>query len=112
MPLVMHPKDPDILFSAVAKGQPRMWRGRETGAEAIVIRSTDGGATWKTLETGFPGVTHHFVEAIAIDPVTPDRVFLATRGGELLFSEDGGEHWSDMGVTIPEASDMKAVHIP
>ncbi len=81
VPLVMHPQDPDILFSAVAKGQPRMWRGRETGAEAIVIRSTDGGATWKSLETGFPGVTHHFVEAIAIEPVASDRIFLATRGG-------------------------------
>ena len=111
-PLVMHPKDPNILFSALASDQPRRWGERKDGAEAIVIRSTDGGASWQKLNTSFTEITRNFARAIAIDPEAPDNIFLATLSGQLFGSEDGGEHWAALGVTVPRVSDLKAVHVP
>ena len=50
VPLVMHPQNPDVLYSAIAKGQPGQWRKRPTGAESLMIRSQDGGTSWQPLD--------------------------------------------------------------
>ena len=36
VPLTIHPKKHDVLYSAVANGQPGQWRKRDTGAEAFL----------------------------------------------------------------------------
>ena len=37
VPLTMDPKNPDVLYSSLAHGQPNAWR-RPTGAESLVVR--------------------------------------------------------------------------
>ncbi len=110
IPMVLHPDDPDIVYSALANGIARTWRGREDGAQAKVIRSKDGGATWQVLETT-PEITRNYAEAIAIDPQEPDNVFVATRPGELFGSRDGGDTWASLGVQVAEVANMQAVHV-
>ena len=112
IPMVLHPSNPDILFSALASGQPNQWRKNEDGAETTLLRSKDGGASWQVLDTGAPEIRSNYAEAIAIDPDEPDNVFIATRFGQMFRSTDGGDTWASMGVNLPGSVHiMEAVHI-
>ncbi|MCI0821771.1 MAG: hypothetical protein J4N31_05520, partial [Chloroflexi bacterium] len=110
IPMVQHPTKPNVLYSALASGNPGSWRKREDGAQTKMIRSEDGGTTWKALDTP-PEIVRNYAEAIALDPVEPDNVFVATRAGELFRSTDGGDSWASLGVKVRDVSDMKAVHV-
>ena len=104
------PSDPSVMYSAVANGNPGQWRARESGAEATLIRSRDAGATWHELNAD-EEVVRGFPEAIAVDPQSLGRVFLATRSGRLFTSDDSGDTWADLGVTTPDVANMKIAHV-
>jgi photosystem II stability/assembly factor-like uncharacterized protein len=111
VPLTMKPGDPNVLFSAVAHGQPGQWRARpETGSESIIIRSTDGGKQWDKLETGISGASKQFPESIIVDPEESDLVYAACRNGDLYVSENGGDSWASADAPLSNVADMKLVH--
>jgi photosystem II stability/assembly factor-like uncharacterized protein len=110
IPLAIHPKKPNVLYSAVANGQPGQWRGRASGAEALVIQSTDGGKTWTKLEGELAKANQSFVEAIAFDPANPDCMYAAQQSGDIFGSENSGTSWFKLNVRAPHVSDMKAAH--
>ncbi|HLH22303.1 MAG TPA: hypothetical protein VK066_07255 [Chloroflexota bacterium] len=111
VPLVMHPRDHRVLCSAVAKGQPgRPWQ-RPTGAESLIIRSTDGGDTWQPLDVGSTEATKGFPEALAFAADESDRLFAGYRGGDLLSSPDGGTSWTKLDAHLPHINDMKCVRV-
>jgi photosystem II stability/assembly factor-like uncharacterized protein len=109
VPLAIHPKNPDILYSVVANGQPGQWK-RPSGAEAALIQSTDGGKNWQKLDNELARANRSFVQAFAFDPVNPDRMYAAQRSGDLFASEDSGATWSKVPLKIAALSDMKAAH--
>lgn len=108
VPLVMHPRNPHILYAALANGNPGEWR-RPTGAESVVVRTQDGGHTWEKIEKGVSGLSADFVTAIAFDESDPDHVYAALRSGGLIASDDGGESWMKLDVKVPPVTDMKCV---
>lgn len=110
IPLAIHPKNSNVLYSAVANGQPGQWRGRPSGAEAFVIQSTDGGKTWKKLEGEVSKANQSFVEAIAFDPANPFYMYAAQQNGDIFGSENSGTSWFKLNVKTPHVSDMKAAH--
>ena len=110
VPLAVHPKKANVLYSAVANGQPGQWRKRDTGAEAFLIQSTDSGKTWHKLEGEVSKANQSFVESFAFDPTNADRMYAAQRNGSLFGSEDSGASWLKLNVQAPELSDMKAVN--
>ncbi len=110
VPLAIHPQKPDVLYSAIANGQPGQWRRRASGAEALLIRSQDGGRTWRAVDGELGKAKHDFVEAVAFDPDKPDCVYAAQRNGDLFGSGDGGASWFRFDCKLPELSDMKSVH--
>jgi len=111
VPLTMHPRDPKVLYSAVAHGQPGRWRARpDTGSESLIIRSKDGGTQWEKLETGISGASKQFPEAIVIDPEDPACVYAACRNGDLYASEDGGDSWMVADAPLSHVADLKLVH--
>jgi Beta-propeller repeat/FIMAH domain len=57
----------------------------------VAFRSTDGGRTWATAQSGLSttGVT-----ALAIDPVNPAIVYAGTYGDGVFKSMDAGQTWS------------------
>lgn len=89
----IHPTNPNILFVGAACGG--------------VWKSTDGGSTWSTSTDLLPSVA---VADIAINPVHPDTMYVATGDGYgyevgsdfwggiytggLFMSADGGNTWS------------------
>ncbi len=111
VPLVMHPKDPNILYSSLANGQPGQWRKRATGAESFLIRTRDGGKSWQRLDGKLSEISKNFAEAIAIDGSNPERLYAALRSGDLYSSEDSGDSWVKADVKLPSVSDMKCVAV-
>ncbi|MCF8146190.1 MAG: hypothetical protein K9N21_19960 [Deltaproteobacteria bacterium] len=75
------PTNPNIVCAGVGK-----MSGYEMGAEDGFYKSTDGGGEWKKKYVTW-------VTALAIDPRNPDIIFLGTKTGEILKSEDGGDSW-------------------
>ena len=53
--IVIHPKNPDTMYAALQVG--------------YMLKSTDGGRTWKLLDKGLDSDVH----TIALDPVTAAR---------------------------------------
>ena len=100
--LVMHPRDPQILFSAMATGNPGKWRGRPTGADSVVVRSLDGGKNWHRLGSALEETSDRFAESIVIDSENPDNVYVGFRTGEIYASHDGGDAWSQLDLEIPQ----------
>jgi photosystem II stability/assembly factor-like uncharacterized protein len=110
VPLVIHPKKANVIYSAVANGQPGQWRRRDSGAEAFLIQSTDSGKSWHKLEGEVSRASKSFVESFTFDPVDANRMYAAQRNGDLFGSEDSGASWFKLNVNVPELSDMKAAH--
>jgi len=110
VPLTIHPTKHNVIYSAVANGQPGQWRRRQSGAEAFLIQSTDSGKSWKKLDGAVSQANQSFVESFAFDPANSDRMYAAQRNGDLFGSEDSGDSWVKLNINVPELSDVKAAH--
>ena len=109
VPLVMNPKNPKVLYTALAHGSPGSWR-RPTGAESYLLKTTDGGNTWQKLSVGPNNGGKSFTEVLVIDDESPNQMYAGTRGGDIYSSDDGGESWRMLDVKVSSISDMKCVH--
>jgi len=108
VPLAMHPRNPKVLFSALADGNPGQWR-RPSGADSVMIRTIDGGSSWQRLTKGLDGLGAYFPAAFAFDEAHPDHLYSALNTGKLLASKDNGDSWTAVNVNLPGVSDMKCV---
>ena len=86
------PLNPDVLY--LAMDVPRFIQGTLL---AGVYKSTDGAASWKPASDGLPdgGVTD-----LAIDPLSPNIVYAATREG-VYMSNDGATNWVPINNGLP-----------
>lgn len=110
VPLTVHPTQHNVLYSAVANGQPGQWRKRNGDAQAFLIQSTDAGRTWKKLEGAVSEASSSFVESLAFDPSNANNLYAAQRSGDLFGSDDSGASWFNLNLSVPELSDMKAAN--
>jgi len=79
--------------------RPKMWRSRSPDTYDVgVVRSDDGGRTWRVQNTGMPqtAATH-----ILRDPA--GTLYVTGFGRGVFKSTDGGEHWTLKNVGIEEA---------
>lgn len=81
--LAFDPDDPDVAFATYARfGGRHVWK------------STDGGATWFSLDGTGPGrVPDLPVHSVVVDPRDGRRIYLGTDLG-VLVSLDGGKSWA------------------
>ena len=89
------PSDPAIVYAALWDSRESPWEnGIFNGDKGGILKSVDGGKTWRQLIKGLPG---NIVQAnIAIAPSSPKSLFAAVRTktiAKLYRSEDGGETW-------------------
>jgi photosystem II stability/assembly factor-like uncharacterized protein len=80
------------LFAAAARGPPGTWRGSD-GADAILVESTDAGATLETVP--YPGAPDEIILAWT---VAEDTVIAGTNDGRILQRTENG--WETQG-TLP-----------
>ncbi|MEW6512318.1 MAG: hypothetical protein AB1428_15320 [Bacteroidota bacterium] len=110
--VALDPAHPDTVYAALYARRRTPWSfdsgaaatgGRDAGG---IFRSTDGGATWKKLGGGLPGLTgrigldvyrkdprivYAIVQSEEGAPSSMDNVL--SRGGGVFRSDDCGEHW-------------------
>lgn len=79
--LAINPKNARIVYAGVSFG---------------VLKSTDGGETWKTYSTQLDAKG---ALALAIDMDNPDTLYAATTAG-VYVTHDGGERWSLLGRSM------------
>ena len=107
--LAFAPSSPSTLYASGSHRFPDelCW----DWARAAFFRSTDGGATWSDISSGFPynssGFDFDVAGRIAVDPVDPRLVYVGTRaeskyGGcdGVWKSADGGTTWARAGKDI------------
>lgn len=90
--------NPDFLYVALDLGHDRgeLWA------------SEDGGRTWASREPIVPSTAATRIDALALDPIVPNAVWLV-RDGALAHSTDGGRTWR--GPTYRGSGPMTSVAV-
>ena len=77
--IVFDPNDDEVVYATYALfGGAHVWK------------STDGGATWSSIDGDLPDIPAH---SLAIDPTRSSHLYLGTDLG-MFVSNDGGSSWS------------------
>ncbi|MBK8980192.1 MAG: glycosyl hydrolase [Planctomycetes bacterium] len=104
----LDPRDPDVAYASSYQRRRHVWTLIDGGPESTIWKSTDGGASWRKIERGLPGVDKGRI-GLAVSPVDPDVLFAiveAQRGeGGTFRSTDRGESWqkqSDKVASSPQ----------
>ncbi|PXY28608.1 WD40/YVTN/BNR-like repeat-containing protein [Prauserella flavalba] len=92
--IVQDPRDAARLYVAISA--------------AGAFRTDDGGKTWRPINKGLrsEGIPDadaevgHCVHHLAIHPFRPDVLFMQ-KHWDVMRSDDGGEHWYDIGEGLP-----------
>jgi photosystem II stability/assembly factor-like uncharacterized protein len=90
------PQDPRIVYASLWEAREGPWENGEwNGGNGGIFKSTDGGQSWKQLQTGLP---NEITEAnLAIAPSAPQQLFAAVatpKMVKLYRSDNGGESWT------------------
>lgn len=80
-----HPKDAKTIWAGGTNGRAGLWK------------STDGGASWKTIGKGLPQSNTAY--QLLVDPEQPDTLYMKMRRGGSV-STDGGENWTPFGGAV------------
>lgn len=95
--LEFHPANPDIIYASLWRVERKPWTIISGGYQAGgVLKSSDGGSTWKKLENGLPNGLVGKID-LAVSSADPDRLYALveapenTKEGGLYRSNDQGE---------------------
>jgi photosystem II stability/assembly factor-like uncharacterized protein len=70
------------------------------GTTGLVVRSTDGGATWQPMR--MPGRSNSTMWNFAVHPADPELVYASSVSGQVYRSTDGGTTWEKLGREFGE----------
>ena len=112
-PLVLHPRDPETLWTFPMDGSG-VWPRTSPGGKPAAYVSRNGGKSWKRLDTGLPKsqawltVKRHAMTADARDPV---GLYFGTTGGDLWASRNEGARWACLARYLPEIYAVEAAEL-
>jgi photosystem II stability/assembly factor-like uncharacterized protein len=86
--LAFDPQNPEVLYAASWERVRRPWDFVEGGVGSGVWKSTDGGSTWRRLESGFPRGEEVGRVGLAVSPSNPQIVYASLDNQALLPEED------------------------
>jgi photosystem II stability/assembly factor-like uncharacterized protein len=100
-----------ISAMAISRSNPQIIMV-SLAASAGFFRTTDGGATWKSVVAG---VQFKSITSIAIDPIDPNRAWLTAAGlvlPSVYMTIDGGSTWTAASDGLPSFSAQKILIDP
>jgi photosystem II stability/assembly factor-like uncharacterized protein len=109
-PLVLHPRDPDILWVFPMDGSS-VWPRVSPGGKPAVYRSTNGGRTWLRQATGMPTTQAWWTvkrQAMCADRHPTVGVYFGTTSGEVWASRDEGRTWRRIADHLPHVYAVEA----
>ncbi|MBM4296950.1 MAG: glycosyl hydrolase [Deltaproteobacteria bacterium] len=102
--LLMHPHREELMFMSGGVNAPSQWRASRT-ADARIARSRDGGRSWEMLHQGLPEHLRANTEALMMEAWKESfALFVGTTDGDIFYSDDEGEHWSNIVAGMPAIS--------
>ena len=87
---LQRPDDADVVLVSASSDAGRQ--------NPQFYRSSNGAASWHLIES--VGSDDDMVVAIDWDPADPDRVYAGTEGGSIFCSEDRGESWEAIAISM------------
>jgi photosystem II stability/assembly factor-like uncharacterized protein len=94
--VVLDPRNPEVIVATSYQRRRHFYTMIDGGPESAIHRSTDGGKTWKKVNTGLPEEQLGRI-GIAISPANPDILYAnveaANRKGGIYRSSDNGVTW-------------------
>lgn len=106
--VIMDPSNPNILYASMWQFRRTGWGFNSGGPNSALYKSTDGGATWNKIHSGFPEGDLGRI-AVAVAPSDSSIIYAVletedkTKNG-LWKSTNAGESWehlnNDFGLTV------------
>lgn len=129
IPTVIHSGAPNRIFLGAAENGPPSWKGFRTvragpyntirfsrdtsqetgGARTQILRSDDGGTTWRRLNGGLPAGHPHMTCGFATHPQDSNTICVAYTDGSVFASQDAGESWRQLNVSQPKLYGIRIV---
>ena len=118
--VVLDPTNADIVYAVLWEARQAPWEnGQFSGPGSAVLKSVDGGASWRPIGKGLPTFEQDGLGRIGITvaPTEPNRLFAtvdAARNGGLYRSDDAGESFykvTDDSRVAGRASDFAEVKV-
>ncbi len=101
--VVLDPRNPDTLYAAAYQRRRHVWTLIDGGPESAIYKSVDGGANWRKLSSGLPGVEMGRI-GLAISTIDPDVLYATVEAqsdaGGFFRSANRGESWEKMSSTM------------
>jgi len=108
VPLLVDASAGTSIFTAAAAGPPPTWRAGSTGADAIMFRSRDRGASFTPLEM-MDGPLRGMVMRLRADPSCPGGFFGAMTDGSVIRAGARGASVTVIAEKLPPAYDVVAI---
>ncbi|GAC1431584.1 MAG: exo-alpha-sialidase [Chloroflexota bacterium] len=93
------PAQPEVWYASVS---PSAWKAHAAhGAQACIMRKV-GGAPWERLGGGLPQPLNAMPYALLTAPAAPGQVYAALGNGDMWASNDHGDTWTKLPVTLAD----------
>lgn len=98
--MIIHPKDPDILYAAAHQRARKVFTYLGGGPGSAIYKSTDGGESWDKASTGLPSVDLGRI-GLAVSPADPEKLYAIVEAAEgksgFYRSTNRGASWHKQG---------------
>ena len=101
--LIVDPSNSDIMYAAAHQRRRHVWTYIGGGPGSAIYKSTDGGKSWETLESGLPTGKMGRI-GLGISAAAPNRVYAIV---EAMFDKSGLYRSDDYGVSWNKVNDYK-----
>lgn len=96
--LSMDPSNPRIIYAAMWDHRREPWRIRSGGEGSGIYKSTDGGSSWESINSGLPEVMGKV--AVAVSPARTQLLYanIEAEGDKagVYRSDNGGKNWQQL----------------
>lgn len=93
--VIVDPKNPSVVYASTWQFRRTPWSFTSGGKGSALMKSTDGGKTWKKIQNGFDGQEMGRI-CLAMSPSETNKLYAIaeSKNTALYATNDGGENWS------------------